>query len=94
MMSRIARAARVRSHPPRRLAGHRDDFPYPGISAAGAHRDCRVRRPRAGRIRSLVTFIEALVGFLIASALAFAIATLFVRFHTLEEGLVSHRHRN
>jgi NitT/TauT family transport system permease protein len=34
-----------------------------------------------------VTFIEALAGFLIASVLAFAIATLFVRFHTLEEGL-------
>jgi NitT/TauT family transport system permease protein len=34
-----------------------------------------------------VTFIEALVGFLIASALAFGVATLFVRFHTLEEGL-------
>ena len=34
-----------------------------------------------------VTFIEALVGFLIASLLAFAIATLFVRFHTLEQGL-------
>jgi len=34
-----------------------------------------------------VTFIEALSGFLIASVLAFAIATLFVRFHTLEEGL-------
>src|SRR5271156_4393374 len=35
----------------------------------------------------MVTFIEALSGFLIASVLAFAIATLFVRFHTLEEGL-------
>jgi NitT/TauT family transport system permease protein len=34
-----------------------------------------------------VTFIEALVGFLIASILAFAVATLFVRFHTLEDGL-------
>ena len=34
-----------------------------------------------------VTFIEALAGFLIASVLAFAIATLFVRFHTLEDGL-------
>jgi len=32
-----------------------------------------------------VTFIEALAGFLIASALAFGIATLFVRFHMLEE---------
>jgi NitT/TauT family transport system permease protein len=34
-----------------------------------------------------VTFVEALVGFLIASVLAFVIATLFVRFHTLEDGL-------
>ena len=34
-----------------------------------------------------VTFAEALIGFLIASALAFAVAILFVRFHTLEEGL-------
>jgi NitT/TauT family transport system permease protein len=34
-----------------------------------------------------VTFTEALAGFLIASVLAFAIATLFARFHTLEEGL-------
>jgi NitT/TauT family transport system permease protein len=34
-----------------------------------------------------VTFIEALVGFLIASLLAFAIATLFVRFRALEDGL-------
>jgi NitT/TauT family transport system permease protein len=34
-----------------------------------------------------VTFVEALAGFLIASALAFAIAVLFVRFRMLEEGL-------
>jgi NitT/TauT family transport system permease protein len=34
-----------------------------------------------------VTFIEALAGFLIASVLAFAIATLFVRFQALEDGL-------
>jgi NitT/TauT family transport system permease protein len=34
-----------------------------------------------------VTFIEALAGFLIASVLAFAIATLFVRFQALEGGL-------
>ena len=34
-----------------------------------------------------VTFIEALTGFLIASGLAFVIAVIFVRFHTLEEGL-------
>jgi NitT/TauT family transport system permease protein len=34
-----------------------------------------------------VTFLEAAIGFLIASALAFICAVLFVRFHTLEEGL-------
>jgi NitT/TauT family transport system permease protein len=34
-----------------------------------------------------VTFVEALAGFLIAGALAFGCAILFVRFHTLEEGL-------
>jgi NitT/TauT family transport system permease protein len=34
-----------------------------------------------------VTFIEALAGFLIGSVLAFVIATLFMRFHTLEDGL-------
>jgi NitT/TauT family transport system permease protein len=34
-----------------------------------------------------VTSSEALVGFTIASVLAFAVATLFVRFHTLEQGI-------
>ena len=34
-----------------------------------------------------VTFLEAAIGFLIASALAFVCAVLFVRFQTLEEGL-------
>jgi NitT/TauT family transport system permease protein len=34
-----------------------------------------------------VTFSEALAGFTIASVLAFAVATLFVRFHTLEQGI-------
>jgi NitT/TauT family transport system permease protein len=33
------------------------------------------------------TFGEALAGFIMASALAFVLATLFVRFRTLEEGL-------
>jgi hypothetical protein len=42
---------------------------------------------RALAVSFAVTFIEALAGFLIASALAFAVATLFVRFHTLEDGL-------
>jgi NitT/TauT family transport system permease protein len=34
-----------------------------------------------------VTSLEALAGFLIAAVLAFGCAVLFVRFHTLEEGL-------
>jgi NitT/TauT family transport system permease protein len=38
-------------------------------------------------IQFAVTFVEAAAGFVIASLLAFAIAVLFVRFHTLEEGL-------
>ena len=38
-------------------------------------------------VQFAVTFVEAVAGFLIASVLAFGIATLFVRFHTLEEGL-------
>jgi len=38
-------------------------------------------------VQFAVTFVEALAGFVIASALAFAIATLFVRFHTFEDGL-------
>jgi NitT/TauT family transport system permease protein len=38
-------------------------------------------------VQFAVTFAEALAGFLVASALAFAVATLFVRFQTLEDGL-------
>jgi len=38
-------------------------------------------------IQLAVTFVEALIGFLIASALAFGCAIMFVRFNTLEEGL-------
>jgi len=34
-----------------------------------------------------VTFVEALIGFLIAGVLAFGCAVMFVRFSTLEEGL-------
>ena len=71
----------------RRLAGHRDGRAHPRISAARADRDRRDGRPLPGRVQFAVTFVEALVGFLIASVLAFVIATLFVRFHTLEDGL-------
>jgi NitT/TauT family transport system permease protein len=42
---------------------------------------------RSLAVQFAVTFVEALAGFLIASVLAFFIATLFVRFHMLEEGL-------
>jgi NitT/TauT family transport system permease protein len=42
---------------------------------------------RSLAIAFAVTFAEALAGFLVASALAFAVATLFVRFRTLEDGL-------
>jgi NitT/TauT family transport system permease protein len=38
-------------------------------------------------IQLAVTFVEALIGFLIASMLAFGCAVMFVRFHTLEQGL-------
>lgn len=38
-------------------------------------------------VQLAVTFAEALIGFLIASILAFGCAILFVRFGTLEEGL-------
>ena len=38
-------------------------------------------------IQLAVTFAEALIGFLIASVLAFGCAVMFVRFHTLEKGL-------
>ena len=38
-------------------------------------------------VQLAVTFVEALIGFVIASALAFGCAIMFVRFNTLEEGL-------
>jgi NitT/TauT family transport system permease protein len=38
-------------------------------------------------VQLAVTFVEALIGFLIAGALAFGCAIMFVRFNTLEEGL-------
>ena len=38
-------------------------------------------------VQLAVTFVEALIGFLIASVLAFGCAIMFVRFNTLEEGL-------
>src|SRR5246500_488289 len=38
-------------------------------------------------VQLAVTFVEAVIGFLIASVLAFGCAIMFVRFNTLEEGL-------
>ena len=38
-------------------------------------------------VQLAVTFVEALIGFLIAGVLAFGCAIMFVRFNTLEEGL-------
>jgi NitT/TauT family transport system permease protein len=38
-------------------------------------------------VQFAVTFVEALIGFLIAAVLAFACAIMFVRFATLEQGL-------
>jgi len=42
---------------------------------------------RSLAVQFAVTFVEAFAGFVIASAIAFAIAALFVRFRTLEDGL-------
>src|SRR5579862_685130 len=60
---------------------HIPEYLLPAPTAIAASVD------RSLAVQFAVTFIEALAGFLIASVLAFAIATLFVRFHTLEEGL-------
>jgi NitT/TauT family transport system permease protein len=38
-------------------------------------------------VQLAVTFVEAVIGFLIASVLAFGCAVMFVRFQTLEQGL-------
>src|SRR5260370_40703875 len=43
---------------------------------------------RSLAVQLAVTFVEALSGFLIASAPGFGCAIMFVRFHALEEGLV------
>lgn len=42
---------------------------------------------RSLAVQFMVTFTEALAGFVIASVLAFAVATMFVRYHALEDGL-------
>ena len=63
------------------MIAHIPEYLLPAPTAIAATVD------RTLAVSFAVTFIEALAGFLIASVLAFAIATLFVRFHTLEEGL-------
>jgi NitT/TauT family transport system permease protein len=63
------------------MVGHIPEYLLPAPSAILATFDSSLAEQFG------VTFAEALSGFLIASVLAFAVATLFVRFHTLEEGL-------
>jgi NitT/TauT family transport system permease protein len=63
------------------MAAHIPEYLLPAPSAIIATFD------RSLAVQFAVTFTEALAGFVIASVLAFAIATLFARFHTLEEGL-------
>jgi NitT/TauT family transport system permease protein len=60
---------------------HVPEYLLPAPSAIAATVD------RALAVSFAVTFLEAFIGFLIASVAAFFMATLFVRFHTLEEGL-------
>jgi NitT/TauT family transport system permease protein len=61
--------------------GHIPEYLLPAPTAILAAFD------RSLALQFAVTSIEALCGFLVASVLAFAIATLFVRFHALEDGL-------
>jgi NitT/TauT family transport system permease protein len=63
------------------VIGHIPEYLLPSPTAIIATVD------RSLFVSFAVTFIEALVGFVIASVLAFVVATLFVRFHTLEDGL-------
>jgi NitT/TauT family transport system permease protein len=63
------------------MAAHIPEYLLPAPTAIAATFD------RSLAVQFAVTFTEALAGFFIASVLAFAIATLFARFHTLEEGL-------
>ena len=57
------------------------EYLLPAPSAIFANID----RTLAGQLA--VTFVEAVIGFLIASVLAFGCAVMFVRFQTLEQGL-------
>jgi NitT/TauT family transport system permease protein len=63
------------------MATHVPEYLLPSPAAILATVD------RSLAVQFAVTFFEAAAGFAIASVLAFAIALLFVRFHTLEDGL-------
>jgi NitT/TauT family transport system permease protein len=63
------------------VVGHIPEYLLPSPTAIIATID------RSLAVQFAVTSIEALAGFLIASVAAFTIATLFVRFQTLENGL-------
>lgn len=63
------------------VIGHVPEYLLPAPTAILATFD------RSLALQFAVTFVEALCGFLIASVLAFVFATLFARFHALEEGL-------
>jgi NitT/TauT family transport system permease protein len=61
--------------------GHIPEYLLPAPTAIAAAFD------RSLAVQFAVTFTEAAIGFVIASVLAFAVATLFVSYRTLEEGL-------
>jgi NitT/TauT family transport system permease protein len=63
------------------MAANIPEYLLPAPSAIFAYID------RTLAVQLAVTFVEAVIGFLIASTLAFGCAIMFVRFHTLEEGL-------
>jgi NitT/TauT family transport system permease protein len=63
------------------MIGHIPEYLLPAPTAIIATFD------RSLALQFAVTFVEALCGFLIASILAFGVASLFVRFHALEQGL-------
>jgi NitT/TauT family transport system permease protein len=63
------------------MVGDIPEYLLPAPSAIAANVD------RTLAVQLAVTFVEALIGFLIASVMAFGSAIMFVRFATLEEGL-------
>jgi NitT/TauT family transport system permease protein len=63
------------------MAANIPEYLLPAPSAILANVD------RSLAVQLAVTFVEALIGFLIAAVLAFGCAIMFVRFNTLEQGL-------